>query len=351
MMIESVHPTFPARAFARDALTGYDDLELTPRARQIAHELHRHLPPSYPDAIAILLASLGDESHGPLEGMASFVYLPHVFFVAEYGLDDWEESLQAQYELTKRFTAEFSIRPFLVHHRDATLARLREWTADPNLHVRRLVSEGTRPRLPWAPVLREFVADPQPVLALLELLKDDPESYVRRSVANNLNDISKDHPDLVVDVCHRWLRNASPERAWVVRHALRTLVKRAHPGALATLGFGDPAAVSISAVRIEPATPRIGETLRITFSLTNDAAVAADLLADLKVHFVKANGSTTPKVFKLVTATLAPGESRLIRKSIALNQQTTRTHYPGQHTVEIVVNGATMPLGCFQLLP
>jgi 3-methyladenine DNA glycosylase AlkC len=146
--------------------------------------------------------------------------------------------MRAQYELTKRFTAEFSIRAFLEADPVATLERLEEWATDPNVHVRRLVSEGTRPRLPWAPRLPRFVEDPQPVLRLLEMLKDDPELYVRRSVANNLNDIAKDHPDLVVEVCARWSLQASPERRWLIRHGLRTLVKQGHEGALAVLGYG-----------------------------------------------------------------------------------------------------------------
>ena len=160
--------------------------------------------------------------------------------------------MQAQHELTQRFTAEFSIRPFIERHPEATLARLAQWTQDPSPHVRRLVSEGTRPRLPWASRLRDFQRDPAPVLALLERLKDDPELYVRRSVANNLNDIGKDHPDLLADVARRWLQNASPERRWIVRHALRSAIKRAEPGALSALGYGAAPTLAIERVRIEP---------------------------------------------------------------------------------------------------
>lgn len=199
--IAAVHPAFPVDRFVRDALDGYDALELTPRARQIAAVLRRHLPADYEEAVGILIASLGPASEAPeLTGMASFFYAPHVYFVAEYGVAHWEASMHAQYELTQRFTAEFSIRAFLEHEPERTLALLKEWTSDPSPHVRRLVSEGTRPRLPWAPRLPRFQRDPSPVLELLELLKDDPSLYVRRSVANNLNDIGKDHPDLLVGI-------------------------------------------------------------------------------------------------------------------------------------------------------
>jgi 3-methyladenine DNA glycosylase AlkC len=184
-MVAAVHPRFDVDAFLQDALTGYEALALMPRGKHIARALHRHLPPDYGDALRILLAS-ADQPHGRAPGLslASFLFLPHTVFVSEFGLDHFELSMQAQHALTQRFTAEFSIRPFLQKHTEATLERLADWATDPSEHVRRLVSEGTRPRLPWASRLPAFQRDPAPVLALLERLKDDPALYVRRSVAN-----------------------------------------------------------------------------------------------------------------------------------------------------------------------
>lgn len=340
-MIEAVHPDFPTAAFINRALDGYDDLELTPRARQIAHALAEHLPADPQQAIAILVASIGPPIEH-LEGMEPFVYLPHVFFVAEYGVACLEASLAAQYELTQRLTAEFSIRTFIDHYPDETLARLRQWTRDPNVHVRRLVSEGTRPRLPWAPRLRRFQLDPTPVVALLELLKDDPEPYVRRSVANNLNDIAKDHPDVVIAVCRRWLEDASAERRALVKHGLRTLVKQGHPDALALLGFQSGTPVVVERLTVEPEAVTIGDRVRIQVDLRNPDAEPRSVLVDLRVHFVKANGSLRPKVFKGSTLDLAPGATGRIRTTVSLAQHTTRTHYPGRHLVETLVNGTTM---------
>jgi 3-methyladenine DNA glycosylase AlkC len=226
-MVSTAHPSFDSRAFVRDCLAGYGALNLIARGWRIADALHAHLPRDFPRAVEILLRSLGPGRQSPEgNGMAPFLYMPHAFFVARYGLDHFEASMRAQYEITKRFTAEFSIRPFIERHREATLERLGEWARDPDPHVRRLVSEGTRPRLPWAPRLREFQRDPAPVLALLELLKDDPELYVRRSVANNLNDIGKDHPELLAQTARRWLEGADANRRWLVKHALRSAVKR-----------------------------------------------------------------------------------------------------------------------------
>lgn len=348
-MITSVHPTFPAASFLRDALDGYDALELTPRARQIATALGRHLPAEREVAIDILVASLGPSTER-LQGMASFLYLPHTLFVAEHGLDCFEASMRAQYELTQRFTAEFSIRAFVERHPAATLERLREWAMDANVHVRRLVSEGTRPRLPWAGRLRRFQEDPAPVLELLELLRDDPEEYVRRSVANNLNDIAKDHPDRVVEVCARWLDDAPADRRRLVKHALRTLIKQGHGGALQVLGYAGGSPVAVTAVRITPPRPRIGERVRIEVSVRNNGRATAAALVDLRVFFVKANGASSPKVFKGSELEVAPGAGAAVRKTISLAQQTTRTHYPGRHRVEVLVNGEVHDGGSFDIV-
>jgi 3-methyladenine DNA glycosylase AlkC len=347
-MIGGVHKTFPTSGFVADATRGLDQLELLPRAWHIAHALHRHLPADYEVAAAILKSSLGPRravTQG--DGMSSFLYMPHVCFVAEYGVGHWATSLDLQYELTKRFTAEFSIRVFLERYPKQTLARLRDWTNDPDVHVRRLVSEGTRPRLPWAPRLRAFQQNPRPVLELLELLKDDPELYVRRSVANNLNDIGKDHPELLFETCKRWLVDASEERSKLVKHALRSAVKRAEPGALRVLGYGRGPAARVDGVKLTPRRVAIGGTVDLTFKLVSTARRKQSLLVDYRVHFVKADGTTKPKVFKLKILALEAGESAGMKAKISLRQMTTRKHYPGKHNVDIVVNGVVLPAGSF----
>ena len=351
-MIRAVAPQFDAAGFVATARQGYQQLNLLARGRHMAAALRHHLPSDYPQAIALLLASLGEKTeYSEAQGMAPFLYLPHVWFVAQYGLDHFEESMQAQYELTQRFSAEFSIRFFIERHPQATLARLRQWASDPNHHVRRLVSEGTRPRLPWAQRLRAFQRDPAPVLALLELLKDDPSLYVRRSVANNLNDIGKDHPALLTETAQRWLQGASAERQWLVRHALRSAVKRGEAGALQTLGFGEPPQVSLSQVQLNPQQARIGGKIGIGLRLHNHTASPQALMVDLRIGYIKANGAASPKVFKLKALQLAPGAAAELQKQISLADMTTRKHYPGQHQVELLLNGQPMPLGSFQLMP
>jgi 3-methyladenine DNA glycosylase AlkC len=281
--------------------------------------------------------------------MDGFLFLPHTEFVAAYGLDHFEDAMRAQHALTQRFSAEFSIRPFLERHPQATLQRLAEWAEDPNEHVRRLVSEGTRPRLPWGMRLRAFQHDPRPTLALLEKLKDDPSLYVRRSVANHLNDIGKDHPDLLNETAARWMQDAGEARAWIVRHALRSSIKRGDPKALALLGYGAAAKIRLDNIRIRPKRAVIGDKVVVAFDIVSTARRRQPLLIDFRVHYVKANGKTSPKVFKGRKIDLAPGDTCPCTHTIALIQRTTRTHYPGTHRIDALVNGAAHPLGAFEL--
>jgi 3-methyladenine DNA glycosylase AlkC/urease beta subunit len=350
-MIAAVHPGFAARAFVRTALDGYAALDLMARGHQIARALRTHLPAEFPEAAAILVRSLGPAlgGGGGGDGMAPFVYLPHVLYVAEHGLGHFDDAMRAQYELTQRFTAEFSIRAFIERHPAATLARLAEWTRDPSVHVRRLVSEGTRPRLPWARRLRDFQRDPRPVLELLELLKDDPELYVRRSVANNLNDIGKDHPELLFATARRWLEDADANRRWLVAHALRSAVKRGERGALEALGFGGTPAVAVRRVSITPRSARVGGSVAVAFDVANTGRRPTQVLVDFRVHFVKANGRSAPKTFKIRRVALAPGEAVRLARTVSLAPMTTRRHYPGRHVVDALINGRAVPLGAFRL--
>jgi 3-methyladenine DNA glycosylase AlkC len=349
-MVKAVYPRFDVDAFLYDTLSGYEALALMPRGKHMARALQRHLPAEYSDALSILLAS-ASQPHGrdPGLSLASFLFLPHTMFVAEFGLEHFELSMQAQHALTQRFTAEFSIRPFLQNHTDATLERLMDWTNDPSEHVRRLVSEGTRPRLPWASRLPAFQRNPKPVLSLLERLKDDPSLYVRRSVANNLNDIGKDHPSLLADTASAWLKHATPERQWVVQHALRSAVKRGEPGALVALGFGTDADVVIGKPSISPQRAVIGGKVAISFEVTNSTAKTQRVLVDFAVHYIKANGASRAKVFKLKTLHLAPHETQCVGKQISLAEMTTRKHYPGLHRVDVILNGRSQLLGSFDL--
>jgi 3-methyladenine DNA glycosylase AlkC len=349
--IVCAEPSFPSRAFVRQATRGLDDLELVDRGKHIARALAAHLPEHYPGAIDVLLRSLGPEhSSGELvgAGMAPFFYLPHVLFVAEHGLDHFDVSMRAQYELTKRFTAEGSIRPYIAADPGRTLAVLRAWTKDANPHVRRLASEGTRLRLPWAARVRWLDDNPARVVELLELLKDDPATVVRRSVANNLNDLAKVHRALAIRTCAAWLKGASAERRALVEHALRSLVKRGDAGALRLLGYGRKPSVTIEQVRFDPPRVRIGGRVAMTFVLRSTSRTPQDLLVDVAVHFVKARG-TAPKVFKLKRLPLPPRGRADLSIRISLAVHTTRKPRPGTHAVDVLVNGVRTRAGAFEV--
>lgn len=348
--ITAVYPQFAADDFVNQIAPQLEGLEMKARTVVFVQALHDHLPAGFADAWAVLDAALGKElsDEGGMFNDGWHLW-PIAHFIEVYGLEDFDVGVQAMYEITKRHTAEFAIRPFLIHHQDEMLTILNEWVTDDNPHVRRLVSEGTRPRLPWAGRLTQFIEDPSPTLALLEKLKDDPSEYVRRSVSNHLNDIAKDHPRVVIETCRRWWQDGSPERRWIVQRALRTLVKDGDPDALAVLGFGPPQ-ISLSKFSVSPNPLRLGDTLQLNFTLQSTAVSEQNVVIDFVIHFVKANGQKSGKVFKLKTAVLLPNQPLIIEKRHPIRPITTRKYYPGTHRVEIQVNGQIVGERSFELI-
>ncbi len=354
-LAEDLHqrwPGFPTEAFLRMVLPRLSEMTYSERSKAITHALKAHLPEDFPTAAALLVDALPSPLEGEEENTYDrFIIAPQTAYISRYGMDHFEVSIQALYEMTKRFTAEWDIRHFIDRYPEKTLAVLAVWAEDENLHVRRLVSEGSRPRLPWGTRLQRFIADPRPAIALLEKLKTDPSLYVRRSVANHLNDIAKDHPDLLVNTLGRWKNeHTSPELDWLVKHALRTLVKDGHPGALSLLGFQKGALASIENFRIEPESIPIGETLTFSFRLISNGSAPQQMVVDYIVYFMKANGTLAPKVFKLTTVALAAGEGKNIEKRHSFRKITTREYYPGEHRLAIQVNGETLDHKSFLLL-
>lgn len=336
---------FDHAAFLRDILPLLDGLELMQRGQCIADALHRHLPDDFEQAAAILRACLPAPDH---QGLTGWALLSFNQYVAAHGRGHLETALDLLKALTPHFTAEFGIRPFIADEQDKALAIICQWVDDPNHHVRRLASEGTRPRLPWAMRLPALVRDPTPILPILEALIDDDEDYVRRSVANSLNDIAKDHPDLVADFVERRAEGASKNRLWLLKHASRTLIKRGHGKALANFGF---AALTDVTATLTLAADRIaypGE-LRFDIHLINKGREARTVLVDYAIHHQKKDGSLTPKVFKGKSLTLAPGEPFTINRRHAFRPITTRVYYSGLHRLEIMLNGVTAAACDFQL--
>lgn len=252
-------------------------------------------------------------------------------------------------DFTPRLTSEFPIRRLLRTDLDRALGIISGWTSHADEHVRRLASEGTRSYLPWAVRVPELLTRPEATVPVLDRLRSDPSEYVRRSVANHLNDLARHAPDLVVATASRWLEDGDPYADWVVRHGLRTLVKKAHPGALALLGFR-PATIEVGPLALSASEVELPSSLEFAFTVTNGGDAAARLAVDYVVHYVKASGLRAEKVFKLATVELDPGETRSMRKLHAFRQMTTRVHYAGRHALEVQINGERAGLTEFDVL-
>jgi 3-methyladenine DNA glycosylase AlkC len=342
---------FDAAEFERAALDGLLLLELTERARHVADVLREHLPREVPRALALLARTFPPPApEDGKVGLSALRFFVHSEFVGRHALEHVDEALVFMRELTRRFTAEFAIRPFIEREPERLLGVLAAWARDEDVHVRRLVSEGTRPRLPWGKRLRVFDADHEPVLALLETLRDDPSEYVRRSVANHLNDIGKDRPQVLLDVAERWLTDAPAPRAKLLKHALRSLVKQGDARALSLLGAGRAPKVEIQRATFTPRRVKLGGDLVLLVELASTARTRQDLLVDYAIHYVKANGERRAKVFKGRRFELAASERTTLRFTRSFADMTTRRHHPGTHAAELLVNGARFPLGEFDVV-
>jgi len=339
--LQQAWPAFDRKRFERLALAGLDSLEMKARAMQITAALEATLPRDFDLAAAVL-------DSGFIAGLEGWGLWGVGEYVARHGQASPKRALALLHGLTQRFTAEWAIRPFILRHPELTFATLQRWCSDPSEHVRRLVSEGSRPRLPWGLQLKPLIADPSPTLPLLEALQDDPSDYVRRSVANHLNDIAKDHPALVADWLERHVPASSAERRALLRHASRTLIKRGDPRVLHAWGVGTPLR-GTAALHIEPGRAVLGDSVTLQVLLQPKGRQPQRLAIDYAVHHVKANGSTSPKVFKGWTLELDAGEPLRLCKRHALKPITTRRYFGGRHRVELLVNGRVVAEAAFEL--
>ncbi|KAF1011368.1 MAG: putative protein YhaZ [Pseudomonas fluorescens] len=339
----AVCPAFDAEGFLEHATAGLADLSVMQRVARVSESLHAVIPLDYPQSLKVLYALAPRLNSGFVS-----LFLPH--YVASYGADDFERSMAALKYFTTFGSAEFAIRHFLQRDFKRTLAVMHEWSQDENEHVRRLASEGSRPRLPWSFRLAEVQADPSLCATLLDNLKADTSLYVRKSVANHLNDITKDHPDWVLGLIESWSLD-NPHTAWIARHALRSLIKQGNNRALAIMGAGARAEVNIHGLSVTPAAIRIGERINLSFSLESTSEHAQKLVVDYAIDYVKSAGHSAAKVFKLKAFNLGAGETHRIRREQHIRELTTRKHYPGTHAVHVLVNGERLASAAFELLP
>jgi 3-methyladenine DNA glycosylase AlkC len=339
--IQHTYQKFDTKAFTKSVFDNeWEDRELKSRMRHITNKLGQFLPSNYSDALKVM-----EQTADQFSGFEAVLFPD---FVEVFGIDHPEISLPALEYFTQFSTSEFAIRPFIIQDSKNTMQQMLKWSKHENHHMRRLASEGCRPRLPWAMALEEFKKDPAPILQLLENLKNDESEYVRKSVANNLNDIAKDHPDITLKTAKSW-KGKTKNTDWIVKHACRTLLKQGHRETLMLFDFGDPKCIIVSNLRTKKKTIKIGDDLHFSFDLYSDQKEKSLLRVEYKIYYMKANGKQSPKIFKITENYYGQTTVTFNRKQ-AFTNFSTRKHYPGQHKVSIVINGKEMVETTFNVI-
>ncbi len=332
--IKSVYPDFQTEQFIASIMDEtWEGLSLKARIRRISQKLGDYLPNRYEAALEVLF-SITDDCTG-------FPYLVFPDFVAVYGREEkhWELSMKALERFTQKSSSEFAIRPFLLQNPERVMKHMMCWARHSSEHVRRFASEGCRPRLPWGEALPMFKKDPTPVLSVLELLKEDPSIYVRKSVANNLNDIAKDHAPLVLETARRWAgRNTGTD--WIIRHGCRTLIRKADSDAMELFGYAKEDLLTTHAsIVVQPLELTIGDSCELQYAVDIRQGGPVHIRIEYGIEFVKAKGRISRKLFLLSDKTV-PGGAHLIGNRLhSWSDLTTRRHYPGDHRLILLVNG------------
>ncbi|MDH4274106.1 MAG: DNA alkylation repair protein [Gammaproteobacteria bacterium] len=314
-------------------------LEIKERMKKIAVTLRAHLPDGFQQAIEILIPVS--------QQFSGFEYMFFPYYVELFGEHEWDAAISALERFTSGSSSEFAIRPFIIRDQKSAMAQMKKWSKSDDFHVRRLSSEGCRPRLPWAQTLPSLIENPDPIFPILDELISDEEEYVRRSVANNMNDISKDHPGLIVNYAESWY-GRNKEIDWVVKHGCRTLLKSGNAKILGLFGFDTNPKVTLEKLELNEKVIRKGGVLKFSFDISADKGFLGKLRIEYVIGFQKKNGGISDKVFKLVE-----GNYKSVRRSFSkehsFHEITTRVYHLGRHLVKIVVNGEVLASEEFEL--
>ncbi|WP_316746335.1 DNA alkylation repair protein [Pedobacter gandavensis] len=340
-------PAFDQKKFILEIFDeDFENKELKARMRHTAKVLHQFLPADYGERVNLIAETVQAlrEAHQAEDSLA-YMFLPD--YIETYGIDDFENSVKAIAFLTQFVSCEFAVRPFMLKYSDRMLAQMTEWSLHENDKVRRLATEGTRPRLPWAMALPALKKDPRPVFPLLENLKNDPSEWVRRSVANHLNDIAKDNPDLVIEIAKRW-KGKHKETDAIIKHGCRTLLKQGHVEILKHYGLESEEVQVSNFLIATPVTP-IGGDLHFSFDLFNERAAAQIIRLEYGLYYKRQNGSWSKKVFKISEKSYAAAEKLNVTKKQSFKLITTRKFYPGVQQLSIIVNGVEKVIKDFEL--
>ncbi len=335
--LEKVMPSFDGQRFTSQIFTDdFSEKELKARMRHTTGVLHGFMPSDFKKAFRILeKLTLQLRENGIAADGLAYMFLPD--YVEVYGLDDFETAVQAIESITQFVSCEFAVRPFLIRYDSRMMDQMIKWSLHENDKVRRLASEGSRPRLPWAMGIPALKIDPAPILPILENLKNDPSEWVRRSVANNLNDIAKNHPELVIALARKW-QGISKETDAILKHGSRTLLKKGHVEILKHYGLKSK---NIQVLNFKILTPsvKIGDHLVFSFVVFNRDRKKQTVRLEYGLYYKKANGRESKKVFRISEKIYAPGARVPVHRKQSFKKITTRTFYPGKHRLSIIVNG------------
>lgn len=335
---QQVIPGFDKKAFTRKIFDkDWEQKELKDRMKHTSRTLHVFMPADFEsgaELIRELITAL--RQNGITRNSLEYMFLPD--YIEHYGIRDFTTSMKAIEFTTSYTSCEFAVRPFFIQYGEAMMLQMHTWSTHADEHVRRLSSEGSRPRLPWAMKVPALIENPDPILHLLENLKTDSSEYVRRSVANNLNDISKDYPQKVIHTARQWKGLGKPTDA-LIKHGFRTLLKKGHPEVLAYYGLHTGHALQVTKVELESSEVQIGGNLSFSFQVKNTDKKEQILRLEYALDFVRMGGKSSRKVFKISERILAPGEQIFIRRNHSFRPITTRNYYPGKHTLNFILNG------------
>lgn len=345
--VQVVYPAFPAKQFLKNVLgNGFKSMEWKDRLLHTTHCFREGLPPSYPTALKVMLAIVAHLQKDSDKQRLEYMFFPQM--IAVYGLENFDISIKAFEKVTQFISCEFAVRPFILLDSKKVLMLMRKFTQHKNEHVRRFASEGIRPRLPWGQAIPAFKADPSPLFPILELLMQDESIYVRKSVANHLNDISKDHPHLVIDFAKKW-KGTSASSDWIIKHALRTLLKAGDPRVMEMYELKHQA-FQCSKFTVKTKKVSIGNELEFSGGIQNCSDITQLVRLEYSIYFLRQDGKFSKKVFKISERAMAAGELLSIQKKHSFKLITTRKYYVGKHKIGFIVNGKEMELRDFLLV-
>lgn len=335
-IMKKAHASLQEKDFVQQVMTtDFQVMEWKERMKHTTQVVHRFLPENYVEAISVLVDTIAELKNEGFSGGLTYMIFPD--YIETYGLEDFKTSVTAFESITPFISCEFAVRPFIIRYGADMLTEMVKWSQHENAQVRRLASEGSRPRLPWAMAIPALKKDPTPILPILENLKNDPSETVRRSVANSLNDISKDHPDILLDIAKKWM-GFSKESDALVKHAGRTLLKQGHPQILSLYGL-DLEGLKFADFQIHTPLFRMGDALTFSFKLHNTGNKSKKVRLEYGIYYKKANGNLSKKVFKISEKILEKEQQIKVERRHSFRPITTRKYYSGIHRLAVIING------------